>query len=414
MMKSETIKKDFPVFAHHPDLVYLDSAATALKPRTVIEQEREYLEEYPANISRGLYTLSERATFEYERSREAVALWIGALKEEIIFTKGTTESLNLLAYSLERSTTKDDEILVTTMDHHANFLPWQALAERAGATFRALPVSRSGEIDLETLETSVSARTKIFAFPWISNVSGTISPVQDIVSVVRKRSPEVIIILDAAQAAAHLPIDVSTLGVDFLAFSAHKCFGPTGVGVLWGRFALLEALPPFLYGGDMVESASVEKSFFKRPPQLFEAGTPNISGVIAFRAAIEYIEHLGKESIRAHESHLVEVAREKLRTEIEGVELLGSSHPTKHSNLVSFTIPGLHAHDAAEWLANKNICVRAGAHCAHPFHTSLGIPATIRFSFSIYNDESDINRTLVSLKEAIEYYRLTKKGEKEK
>lgn len=405
MLDSEKIRADFPVFAHHPNLIYLDSAATTLKPRVVIEKELEYMEMYPANISRGLYPLSERATAEYEMTRSATAQWIGAESNEIVFTKGTTESLNLLAYAFEGSIAKGDTILVTAMDHHANFLPWQALAKRTGATFRILPVLESGAINLEVLASSLDVNTKIFAFPSVSNVLGSVTPVRAIANIVRVRAPQARIILDAAQAAPHMPIDVQALGVDFLAFSAHKCFGPTGVGVLWGKYSLLESLPPFQYGGDMVESARTEgSSLFKKPPHRFEAGTPNISGVIAFRAAIEYIQTLGMENILAHESSLAQYALTKLRSSFPDIRILGPSENENRGSLISFTLPGIHPHDLAASLAEENICIRAGSHCAHPLHHTLNIPATARMSFSIYNSKEDIVCAIKSMEKAVKIF----------
>ncbi len=404
MLNSEKIREDFPVFAHHPDLVYLDSAATTLKVRSVIEKEREYMEEYPANISRGLYPLSEKATEEYEKTRDAVAEWIGASREEVIFTKGTTESLNLLSYAFEKNISSENNIVVTAMDHHANFLPWQALATRAGAEFRVVPVSKSGEIDPNALENFIDRNTKIFAFPHISNVLSTIVPVQAIAKKIRELAPEAKIILDAAQAAAHMTLDVKMLDVDFLAFSAHKCFGPTGVGILWGEYALLEALPPFQYGGDMVENARTEGSTFKKPPHRFEAGTPNISGVIAFRAAIEYMQALGMEHIREHEFLLTEYTLAKLREHFPDISILGSDETQKRGSLISFTLPDIHPHDLAEILGQENVCLRAGTHCAHPLHSALGIPATARMSFSIYSSIEDIDRAIKYMREAYEIF----------
>lgn len=406
MIDSQKMRGDFPVFAHHPDLVYLDSAATALKPRVVIEKECEYMETYPANISRGLYALSERATAEYEMTRSATAEWIGAQSNEVVFTKGTTESLNLLAYALEGSIAKGDAILVTAMDHHANFLPWQALAKRTGATFRIIPILESGDIDLEVLAASLDANTKIFAFPSVSNVLGSVTTVRAIADIVRARAPQARIILDAAQAASHIPIDVQTLGVDFLAFSAHKCFGPTGVGVLWGKYSLLESLSPFQYGGDMVESARAEGSLFKKPPHRFEAGTPNISGIIAFRAAIEYMQALGIENIHAHASSLTQYALTKLRSSFPDIYILGPNENKNRGSLISFTLPGIHPHDLAASLAEENICIRAGSHCAHPLHHALDIPATARMSFSIYNSEKDVDCAIEGVEKARKIYAL--------
>lgn len=405
MIHPETIRKDFPVFTNQSDLIYLDSAATSLKPWVVIEKEREYLEEYPANISRGLYGLSNRATQEYEATRDAVAQWIGAERKEIVFTKGTTESINLLAATLGNTISRNSSIVVTGMDHHANFLPWQALAQRTGASFRVVPVSQLGEIDMATLSSYIDTATKIFAFPHISNVLGSISPVKELADAVHALAPEAKIVLDAAQAAPHMALDARTLGVDFLAFSAHKCFGPTGVGILWGKYSLLNALPPFQYGGDMVENARIESSTFKEAPHRFEAGTPNISGVIAFRAAIEYMQSLDREEVRKHEHVLTEYALHTLRSTFPDIRILGPDENMERGSLISFSLPDIHPHDLAESLATENICIRAGAHCAHPIHSMLGIPATARMSFSIYNSKEDIDRAIVGIEKAQHFYR---------
>lgn len=405
MIHPETIRADFPVFAHHPSLVYLDSAATSLKPRVVIDKEREYLEEYPANISRGLYELSNRATREYEETRKAVAEWIGALRTEVVFTKGTTEALNLLSYTLESILAKGDSIVVTGMDHHANFLPWQALALRTGAQFRVIPVSESGEISEEALQSHVDKTTKIFAFPFVSNVLGSISPVAKIATAVRALAPEARIILDAAQAAPHMPLDTTTLGVDFLALSAHKCFGPTGVGVLWGKEDILQSLSPFQYGGDMVESARIEGSLFKETPYRFEAGTPNISGVIAFHAAIDSMRSLDMEEIRKYEHALTKYAVETLQDNIPHIRILGPHQQENRSGIISFVLHDIHPHDLAESLAAEDVCIRAGAHCAHPLHALLNIPASARISLSVYNTQSDIDRAIESIQKAQHAYR---------
>ncbi len=290
------------------------------------------------------------------------------------------------------------------MDHHANFLPWQALARRTDATFRVLPVPESGDIDLETLKSSLNTNTKAFAFPYVSNVLGSVSPVRTIVDIVRTRAPQAQIVLDAAQAAPHTPLDVQVLGVDFLAFSAHKCFGPTGVGVLWGKRSLLESLAPFQYGGDMVESARIENSLFKKPPHRFEAGTPNISGVIAFRAAIEYMQSLDMNHVREYEASLAEYALQQLRLNFSDIRILGPSENKNRGSLISFTLPGIHPHDLAASLAEENICIRAGSHCAHPLHHALNISATARMSFSIYNSKEDVMHTIKSMKKAMKIF----------
>lgn len=400
MIHPETIRRDFPVFKHYPELTYLDSAASALKLGVVAETERAYLEEYPANISRGLYDMSVRATEAYEKTRDAVAKWISARREEIIFTFGTTASINLLSYTLQHNISSKHNIVVTSADHHANFLPWQALAERVGAEFRIVPVSESGHLDIAILEKFLDSNTAVFAFPHISNVLGSVFPVQEIAQKARVLAPHAKIILDAAQSAPHLTINAHALGVDFLAFSAHKCFGPTGVGILWGRYDMFDTLPPFLYGGDMVESATQNTSTFKKPPYRFEAGTPNISGIIALCAAIEYMETIGMENIKEHETHLTQYADTELRKHFPNIRILGPKEPNKRGSLISFVLPDIHAHDIAETLAEENICVRAGAHCTHPLHTALNIPASLRLSWSIYNTEADIDRAIAGIRKA--------------
>lgn len=404
MFDPEKIRADFPIFTHHRDLVYLDSAATSFKPHAVIEKELEYLEEYSANISRGFYSLSVRATKEYEKTRDTVAEWIGARRDEIVFTSGTTDSLNLLSYSLEKNIEPDENIVVTAADHHANFLPWQALANRTRAEFRVIPISETGQMDMDTLGSYVDSQTKIFAFPFISNVLGAVNPIRDIAKKVRELAPNACIVLDAAQAAPHMPIDIATLEVDFLAFSAHKCLGPTGVGILWGKNERLNTLPPFRYGGEMVESATIEGSVFKKPPYRFEAGTPNVSGVIAFRSAIEYMQTLTMKNIREYESSLAAYAIQKFHSNFPDIRILGPTGKENRGSLVSFVLPDIHPHDLAEFLGQEDICLRAGTHCAHPIHKTLGVPATARMSFSVYNSEEDIDCAVKAMENARKRY----------
>ena len=456
------IKQHFPIFAKHPDLTYLDSAATTLKPASVIAKEREYYEEYGANIERGLYPLSERATLEYEKTRRMVAEFLHANRtEEVIFTKGTTEAINLVASSLEsfwKNQTSPQpspyprrggntsfqietvqevdsvnfpfssdeekvrmrlnegkfttpEILVPISEHHSNFLPWQALARRTGATFKTLPLTAEGQIDIETLDQYVNARTKIFAFAYVSNVLGNINPVREIIAKVKAINPETLVLVDAAQAAAHLPINVQALGCDFLAFSPHKMFGPTGVGVLWGKYDLLDRMPPYQYGGEMVLDAGAEHSTFKLPPHKFEAGTPNIAGVIAFQEAIAFVWSLSWDNIRAHEVEVLGYALEQLTTTFgDDIHLLGSRNAQQRSGVIAFTLKGIHPHDIAQLLGERNICIRAGQHCAHPLHTSLATQdpkirqlansgqATARLSLSVYSTKEDIDILVENLK----------------
>ena len=398
-MISQTIKKDFPIFTNHPDLVYLDSAATTQKPATVIAKSVEYYEQYNANIARGLYVLSEKATSEYEKTRTMTAQFLNAKMEEIIFTRDTTESINLLSYSLEKYIKEGDEILVTIAEHHSNFLPWQALAERKKATLTILEIDEDGQFKIDTLETLITSRTKIFAFGYISNVLGVINPVANIIAQAKQLNPSIITIVDAAQAIAHLPVNVQQLGCDFLAFSSHKMFGPTGVGVLFGKLALLEAMPPFQYGGEMVLEAKREDSIFKNSPHKFEAGTPDIAGVIAFQEALNYIQNLGYGDIREHELDILGYALEKLHETFgDSITIFGTQDVAKRSGVIAFSLAGIHPHDIAQMLGEKNICIRAGQHCTTPLHDTLNLPATARLSVSVYTTREDIDKLITELK----------------
>jgi cysteine desulfurase/selenocysteine lyase len=400
MFNANTIKQDFPIFANHPDLVYLDSAATTQKPEAVIVKSVEYYEQYNANIARGLYNLSEKSTTEYEKTRAMTAQFINAFRtEEIIFTRGTTEGINLLSYSLEKYINEGDEILITIAEHHSNFLPWQALAERKKATLKIIEIDEDGQYKLDTLETLITSRTKIFAFGYVSNVLGTINPVADIITQAKALNPSIITIVDAAQAVAHVPIDVQNLDCDFLAFSSHKMFGPTGVGVLYGKLSLLESLPPFQYGGEMVLEAKKENSVFKSTPHKFEAGTPDIAGVIAFQEAIKYVQKLSYADIREHELDILGYALEKIHESFsESITIFGTKDITRRSGVIAFSLAGIHPHDIAQMLGEKNICIRAGQHCTAPLHDSLQLPATARFSVSVYTTHEDIDRLFAELK----------------
>lgn len=407
-MISKNIQQDFPIFKNQPDLTYLDSAATTLKPATVIEKSVEYYERYSANIARGLYSLSEKATTEYEKTREMTARFINAAKEEVIFTRGTTESINLLSYSLESRIQKDDEILITVAEHHSNALPWQALAQRRKAILKVLEINETGQLKTDDLKTLITPRTKIFAFSFVSNVLGTINPVADIIAEAKRLNPDILTVIDAAQAAAHLPIDVKTLDCDFLAFSAHKCFGPTGVGVLYGKFELLNDMPPFQYGGEMVLEAHIdaEASMFKAAPHKFEAGTPDIAGVIAFQKALEYIRSIGFENIREHELDILGYAITKLKETFgDSITIFGTGDISQRSGVIAFSLEGIHPHDIAQILGEKNICIRAGKHCTAPLHDTLKLPATARLSVSVYTTREDIGRLIAELRNITKLFR---------
>jgi len=405
-----TIKTDFPLFRHHPDLVYFDSAATALKPQVVIDAEREYLEQYSANVGRGLYPLAETATEKFEAVREKVARFIGASKStEIIFTGGTTASINLAALLLASQISEGDNIVTTTMEHHSNFLPWKELAKKCQAELRVLPITEEGALNMSALGRYVDARTRVVAFSAVSNVLGTINPVQEIIAAIKAITPDAIVLVDAAQAIGHMPLGVSLWDADLVAFSAHKMFGPTGVGILWGKAALLETLPPVAFGGGMVldvyppESsvgrACAAETTYKEIPYRFEAGTPNIGGIIGFGAALDYIGSIGIENIRAHEMALTEYAMKRLKETFgAAIAIVGPTEADKRGGIIAFSFAGIHPHDIAQLLGEKNICVRAGEHCAAPLHRRLGLAATTRISFSVYNSEEDIDTLIEALK----------------
>lgn len=401
MLNGQDLKKEFLIFTHQPNLVYLDSAATALKPRSVIEKEKEYLEQYSANIARGLYPIAETATEKFEAVRKKVAQFIGASENEITFTHNTTHSINLAASLLSQKVTTGENIITTEIEHHSNYLPWKELAREKEMDFVVIPLMNDGKIDREKLRERVSKRTSVVAFSAVSNVLGTIQPVREIVEEIKSISPETLVLIDAAQAIGHSPIDVRDWGADLVAFSAHKMFGPTGVGVLYGKAELLETFSPVAFGGGMVLDACASETVYKESPFRFEAGTPNIAGVIAFGEAIKFIENLGVQNIRNHEKELSQYAHQKLGGAFgDDIQIFGPKIPEERGGVLAFTLNQLHPHDIAQILGEKNICIRAGEHCAAPLHRRLGLAATARASFSVYNDESDIDKLVEGLKEA--------------
>lgn len=408
MLNVEKIKKDFPIFQSKPNLVYLDSAATSLKPKTVIEKMVQYYEKYPANIHRGIYEISERATQEYEKTRQLVAEFIGAQKEEIIFTRNTTESINLLAFGLVANFLKrEDEILISIMEHHSNFVPWQQLAKKFSLKLKILDIDSEGHLKIEDLKNMISPKTKVISLTYVSNVLGIINPIREIVKIAKSQNPKIILSVDAAQAIPHLKIDVGNLGCDFLAFSAHKILGPTGVGVLWGKRDLLERLSPLNFGGGMIEEVKITKTKFKPPPWCFEAGTPNISGVVAFQEAINYLNKIGFQNIEHHTKKLTNLAFLALKEEFGSqIKLLGPQNPKERTSLLSFVFDKIHPHDIAQLLDRQNICLRAGHHCCLPLHQRLKIPASARISFYIYNDSKDIERLILGLKKIKKFLKI--------
>ncbi len=389
-------KKDFPLLRAN-DVVYLDNAATEQRPEAVLNAEREFYESKNANPLRGIYSLGVAATDSYEKSRSRVAAFINARSEnEIIFTRNTTESINLVAYSYARQVLKEgDEILITIAEHHSNLLPWQAAARDTGAVLKYLECTPDGSFTLESIEKAVTPKTKIAAICHISNVTGRVTPVEEIVA--RVHAVGGVVLLDAAQSAPHMPLDVQSLGCDFLAFSGHKMLGPFGIGVLYGKMELLNAMPPFLTGGEMIDSVTRETAVFAPLPHKFEAGTVNAPGAAGLAAAIDYIEALGWQELLPREESLTKEALDGMK-KIPHTEIIGSENAAEHAGIISFNIEGVHPHDVASILDAAGICVRAGHHCAQPLLRHLGVSSCVRASVAFYNTEEDIRRFLGALK----------------
>lgn len=394
----QTIRENFPILnsmVGQKPLVYLDNAATTQKPIQVMEALDRYYRESNANIHRGVHHLAEKATEAYEESRRVVARFLNAASdEEIIFVRGTTEGINLIAHSFgQRYISEDDEILISTMEHHANIVPWQLLCETTGAVLKVIPVSEKGELDMEAFETLLSERTKLVSVVHASNSLGTINPVKSIIEKAHALGARVL--LDGAQAVGHFPVDVRELGCDFYVFSGHKLFSATGVGAVYGKYDLLDSLPPYQGGGDMISKVTFEKTTFKSPPGRFEAGTPHISGAIALATSIRYLESLDRKALLAHE-HNLEKHASKLLSAIEGITIYGGAE--EKVSLVSFTMEGTHPHDIATVLDADGIAIRAGHHCTQPLLQRYGIPATARASFAFYNTLDEIDKLADSLK----------------
>ncbi|MFC1626791.1 cysteine desulfurase [Patescibacteria group bacterium] len=400
-MKNQTpidvtaIRKDFPQLKrkiNRKPIVYLDSTATSLKPQQVLDKMNEYYTDYCANIFRGIYSLSEEATAEYEAVREKIATFINAPdSNEIIFTRNTTESLNIVLYSWAKTfVKKGDEMVTTIMEHHSNFVPWQQWALEHEAKLHVWNVDKDGQLDLNQLETLVTKKTKLFAITSASNVLGTVNPIASIVKKVKRINPDCIIVVDSAQSAPHVPIDVQAWNADFVALSSHKMLGPTGIGVLWGKMDRLEEMTPFLYGGEMIREVAVEYTKYNEIPHKFEAGTPHIGGVIGFGAAIDYLQKLGMQNVREHEIDITSYAMEKLGN-IDGLTMYGPKKAEKRGGVISFTMKDAHPHDIAQILNEDNICIRSGSHCAMPLHGKLDAIATARASFYIYTTRGEID-----------------------
>ncbi len=402
----ERIKADFPILDQKIGdhrLIYLDNAATTQKPRSVINALIEYYRKNNANIHRGLHTLAERATGQFEQTRTHVANFIGGVDpHEIIFTSGTTASVNLVAQSWgESNISAADEILITEMEHHANLVPWIMLAQKKQAILKRIPITVCGHLDISDLDNLITPRTKLVALTHCSNVLGTINPIETII----KRAHEVgaVVVIDGAQAIPHMPVNVKTLDADFYTFSAHKMLGPTGVGVLYGKKAILESMPPSQFGGEMIREVRFDKVTWNELPHKFEAGTPNIGDVVAFDAALTYLEEIGMDRIRQHEYQLTKYALEQIAG-LPGMEIQGPLDAEHRGGAVSFTDPNVHPHDIGQFLDSKGIAIRAGHHCAQPLVRILGKVATARASFYIYNDEQDVDALIAALKEMRTYF----------
>ncbi|MBP2002588.1 cysteine desulfurase/selenocysteine lyase [Paenibacillus shirakamiensis] len=403
-MNSEWIKEHFPILNQeingHP-LVYLDSAATAQKPRAVIEAMKHYYEWDNANVHRGVHTLGSRATDAYEGAREKVARFINAARtQEIIFTRGTTTALNIVASSYGPSVLGEgDEIVITQMEHHSNFIPWQQLALRTGATLKFIPLQADGNVTVEEAENTITSRTKIVAIAYVSNVMGVVNPIKQIADIAHRHGA--VLVVDGAQSTPHMKVDVQDLDCDFYAFSGHKMCGPTGIGVLYGKKALLEVMAPIEFGGEMIDDVGLYDSTWKELPYKFEGGTPIIAGAVGLGAAIDFLEEIGMDNIERHETELAAYAMGRL-SEIEGIQIYG---PRERSvGLVTFNLQDVHPHDVATVLDSSGIAIRAGHHCCQPLMRWLKASSTARASIYLYNTEADIDRLAAALVQTKEYF----------
>jgi cysteine desulfurase/selenocysteine lyase len=396
-------KADFPIFANNPGLHYLDSAATSQKPKAVIDAVVDFYESSNANPHRGAYALSVEATDRYDGARKRVAQFVGASDPDgLIFTRGTTESINLVATAWGRANVQaGDEIVITALEHHANFVPWQQLAIDKKARLRICDLTSDHRLDLDCLSSLISAKTKIVAINHVSNALGTINPVKDIVRIVREKS-DAIVVCDGAQGVPHLQVGFDDLGVDFYAFSGHKMCGPMGIGGLIGHRAILDAMPPYQMGGDMIEFVYDESTTWNVLPHKFEAGTPNAANAVGLAAAADYLDGIGMDEVLRHERTLMSEAHRRL-AEIEGVRIYGPE-PSMRSGVVSFTMGDVHPHDLATILDGDQICIRAGHHCAQPLMRRLDVPATARASFYVYNDRDDIDALVAGVLKAKEVF----------
>ena len=411
----ETVRKDFPILArevHGAPLVYLDSANSAQKPQVVLDTLTDFYSQHYANVARAVHTLGSESTAAFESARDTVAAVINApSRDEVVFTKNISESLNMVAYALSNAATTPgaerfrvgpgDEIVVTEMEHHSNLVPWQLLAQRTGAAFKWIPLDDEGRLDADAIERVITERTKVVAFVHQSNALGTVNPVPRIVA--RARAVGALTVVDAAQSAPHRPLDVQALGADFVGFTGHKLYGPTGIGVLWGRYELLAELPVFLGGGEMIETVDMTGTTFAKPPHRFEAGTPPIAQAVGLGAAIDYVSALGMHNIQAHEEQLTVYALDALST-VDGLRIIGPATGIDRGATIAFTMRGVHPHDVAQILDEQGIAVRAGHHCARPVCVRYGIPATTRASFGVYTTTHEIDVLVRGLEQVKEVF----------
>lgn len=404
----DAIRADFPILQRimrgGEQLAYLDSGATSQRPRQVLDAERQFLETSYGAVHRGAHQLMEEATDAYEQAREDIAAFVGADTDELVFTKNATEALNLVAYVLgdnrfDRAVGPGDVIVTTELEHHANLIPWQELARRTGAELRWYGVTDDGRIDLDSLR--LDERVKVVAFSHHSNVTGALAPVEELVA--RARAVGALVVLDACQSVPHQPVDFHALGVDYAAFSGHKMLGPTGIGVLYGRRQLLEQMPPFLTGGSMIETVTMEGATYAPPPQRFEAGTPMTSQAVGLAAAARYLRAIGMDAVEAHEAELVAAALDGL-SQIPGVRIIGPRSMELRGSPVSFVVDGVHAHDVGQVLDDDGVAVRVGHHCAWPLHRRFGIAATARASFAVYNTHDEVERLVAGVRRAVEFF----------
>lgn len=407
-------KKDFPIFERKVrggnSLIYLDSGATSQKPNSVIEAESNFYRTVNAAVHRGAHLLAEEASEAYESAREKVAAFIGAISNEVIFTKSATESLNIIAYSFGNPDSRinikaGDQIVVTEMEHHANLIPWQQLAKRTGAELRWLSVTADGRIDLTNLDQIITKKTKIVAITHQSNVLGSILPVETLVKAAH--GVGALVVLDACQSAPHFALDIKKLDIDFLAFSGHKTLGPTGIGVLWGKYDLLEKLEPSLFGGSMVDSVTMESATWAATPRKFEAGVPNMAQAVGLSAAIDYLNQIGMHNIAQHEQDLTSYLLKGI-TSISGVKVIGPVDMKDRGGVVSFTVDGVHPHDVGQVLDQYGIAVRTGHHCAWPLMRKLNLVGTTRASLYLYNSKSDVDSLLESIERVKSYFKVSK------